>query len=102
MYLTYQFSKIIQCGTEFSDVAGYTSRLGQLMEALDALNTEMENIAIDFPHEESVSSDSTIRFEGVSFNTPSGGLIVSGNIFVCPLLLTEKAALILILQTVIS
>ncbi|GJJ77348.1 ATP-binding cassette, subfamily D (ALD), member 4 [Entomortierella parvispora] len=77
MYLTYQFSKIIKCGTDFSDVAGYTSRLGQLMEALDNLNTEMENIAIDFPHEESVSSDSTIRFEDVSFNTPSGELIVS-------------------------
>ncbi|KAG0044219.1 ATP-binding cassette sub- D member 4, partial [Gryganskiella cystojenkinii] len=76
MYLTYQFSKIIQCGIDFSDVAGYTSRLGQLMEALDTLNSEMENIAIDFPHEESVSSDSAIRFEKVSFDTPSGDLIV--------------------------
>lgn len=83
MYLTYQFSKIIACGTDFSDVAGFTSRLGQLMEALDNLNTEMENIAIDFPHEDSVSSDSTIRFEDVSFNTPSGELIMSGN---CPML----------------
>ncbi|KAG0295628.1 ATP-binding cassette sub- D member 4 [Dissophora globulifera] len=77
MYLTYQFSKIIQCGTDFSDLAGYTSRLGQLMEALDQLNTEMENIAIDFPHEEAMSSDTSIRFENVSFNTPAGDLVLS-------------------------
>ncbi|KAF9105384.1 hypothetical protein BGX29_000083 [Mortierella sp. GBA35] len=78
MYLTYQFSKIIKCGTEFSDLAGYTSRLGQLMEALDALSTEMENIAIDYPHEESLSMDSSIRFENVTFETPAGDLVVSG------------------------
>ncbi|KAF9921187.1 ATP-binding cassette sub- D member 4 [Linnemannia zychae] len=78
MYLTYQFSQIIKCGTQFSDLAGYTSRLGQLMEALDMLNTEMENIAIDFPHEESMSMDSSIRFENVTFSTPTGELIVSG------------------------
>ncbi|KAF9428685.1 hypothetical protein BGZ94_001476 [Podila epigama] len=77
MYLTYQFSKIIKCGTQVSDIAGYGSRLGQLMEALSELNTEMENIAIDFPHEESVSSDSSIRFENVSLTTPTGDVIVN-------------------------
>ncbi|KAG0039037.1 hypothetical protein BGZ82_009941 [Podila clonocystis] len=77
MYLTYQFSKIIKCGTDISDIAGYASRLGQLMEALADLNTEMENIAIDFPHEESVSSDSSIRCENVSLNTPTGEVIVN-------------------------
>ncbi|KAI8606106.1 ATP-binding cassette sub-family D member 4 [Dissophora ornata] len=77
MYLTYQFSKIIQSGTDFSDLAGYTSRLGQLMEALDDLNTEMENIAIDFPHEETLSSDTSIRLENVTFNTPAGDLVLS-------------------------
>ncbi|KAG0257865.1 hypothetical protein BG011_003718 [Mortierella polycephala] len=77
MYLTYQFSKIIQCGTDFSDVAGYTSRLGQLMEALDEMNAELENIAIDFPHEESMTMDASIRFENVSFDTPAGDLIIS-------------------------
>jgi ATP-binding cassette subfamily D (ALD) protein 4 len=78
MYLTFQFSQIIKCGTGLSDLAGYTSRLGQLMEALDALNTEMENVAIDYPHEESLMSDSSIRFENVTFSTPGGDLIVSG------------------------
>ncbi|KAK5827188.1 ABC transporter transmembrane region 2-domain-containing protein [Linnemannia elongata] len=78
MYLTYQFSQIIKCGAEFSDLAGYTSRLGQLMEALDMLSTEMENIAIDYPHEESLSMDSSIRLENVTFSTPAGELIVSG------------------------
>ncbi|KAG0277296.1 ATP-binding cassette sub- D member 4 [Linnemannia exigua] len=78
MYLTFQFSQIIKCGAEFSDLAGYTSRLGQLMEALDMLSTEMENIAIDYPHEESLSMDSSIRFENVTFSTPGGELIVSG------------------------
>lgn len=78
MYLTYQFSKIIKCGTFLSDIAGYASRLGQLMEALDDLNTEMENIAIDFPHEESVSSDSSIRCENVFLSTPTGEVVVNG------------------------
>ncbi|KAF9938801.1 ATP-binding cassette sub- D member 4 [Mortierella alpina] len=77
MYLTFQFSKVIQCGTDFSDVAGYTSRLGQLLEVLDHLNTEMENIAIDFPHEEAMSTDTSIRFENVSFDTPSGDVVIT-------------------------
>ncbi|ORZ23878.1 ABC transporter transmembrane region 2-domain-containing protein [Lobosporangium transversale] len=81
MYLTFQFSKVIQCSTDFSDLAGYTSRLGQLMEALDGLNMELENIAIDFPHEEVMSHDTSIRFENVSFNTPSGDLIISNFTF---------------------
>lgn len=78
MYLTFQFSKVIQCATDFSDVAGYTSRLGQLLEVLDHLNTEMENIAIDFPHEEAMSTDTSIRFENVSFDTPSGDVVITG------------------------
>ncbi|KAG0208103.1 hypothetical protein BGX28_000859 [Mortierella sp. GBA30] len=75
MYLTFQFSKVIQCGTDFSDVAGYTSRLGQLLEALDELDTEMENIDVDFPHEEA-NSDSSIQFKNVSFDTPSGDPVI--------------------------
>jgi hypothetical protein len=78
MYLTYQFSQIISCGTVVSDLAGYTSRLGQLMEALDMLSTEMENIAIDYPHEEALSMDSSIQFDNVTFSTPTGELIVTG------------------------
>ncbi|KAF9208939.1 ATP-binding cassette sub- D member 4 [Haplosporangium sp. Z 27] len=77
MYLTYQFSKIIQCATDFSDLAGYTSRMGQLMEALDEINVEIENIAIDFPHEEAFSHDSSIHFENVSITTPTGDLVIS-------------------------
>ncbi|KAI7817319.1 ABC transporter transmembrane region 2-domain-containing protein [Gamsiella multidivaricata] len=77
MYLTYLFSKIIQCSTDFSDLAGYTSRLGQLMEALDELNTEIETIAIEFPHEEALSMDTSIRFRNVAFNTPTGDLVMS-------------------------
>lgn len=93
MYLTYQFSKIIQCGTDFSDVAGYTSRLGQLMEALDEMNAELENIAIDFPHEESMATDASIRFENVSFDTPAGDLVISSESIIL---------LFLILQTTLS
>ncbi|KAF9344186.1 hypothetical protein BGX26_004674 [Mortierella sp. AD094] len=77
MYLTYLFSKVIQCSSDFSDLAGYTSRLGQLMEALNEINVEMENIAIDFPHEEALSRDTSIRFEDVSFTTPTGDLVIT-------------------------
>ncbi|KAF9434465.1 ATP-binding cassette sub- D member 4, partial [Entomortierella beljakovae] len=77
MYLTFQFSKVIKCTSDFSDLAGYTSRLGQFIEALDELNIELENIAIDFPHEEALSHDTSIRLENVSFNTPVGDLVVT-------------------------
>ncbi|KAF9945181.1 ATP-binding cassette sub- D member 4, partial [Modicella reniformis] len=72
-----KFSKIIECTTDFSDLAGYTSRLGQLMEALEEMNIEIENIAIDFPHEEVLSTDNSIRLENISFHTPTGDLIIS-------------------------
>ncbi|KAF9582577.1 hypothetical protein BGW38_000043 [Lunasporangiospora selenospora] len=76
MYLTYQFSQVIKCAQDFSDLAGYTSRLGQLMEALEELNTEMENVAIDFPHETNAQSDTSIRFEKVTLSTPTGEPVV--------------------------
>jgi ATP-binding cassette subfamily D (ALD) protein 4 len=78
MYLTFQFSKIIDCTTDFSDLAGYASRLGQLLEALEDMNIEIENIAIDFPHEEPQSTDNSIRLENISFHTPTGDLVISG------------------------
>ncbi|KAF9362318.1 ATP-binding cassette sub- D member 4 [Mortierella sp. NVP85] len=77
MYLTFQFSKIIDCTTDFSDLAGYASRLGQLLEALEDMNIEIENIAIDFPHEEPQSTDNSIRLENISFHTPTGDLVIS-------------------------
>lgn len=89
MYLTFQFSKVIQCTSDFSDLAGYTSRLGQLIETLDEINTEMENIAIDFPHEESFSNDTSVHLDNVSIHTPNGDLVVSGtlDLLFCILLL---------------
>lgn len=78
MYLTFQFTKVIQCTTDFSNLAGYVSRLGQLVEALEEMNVEIENIAIDFPHEEIHSSDNSIRLENISFHTPTGDLVISG------------------------
>ncbi|KAF9975222.1 hypothetical protein BGZ73_001204 [Actinomortierella ambigua] len=81
MYLIYRMTTIVKLSSTFADVAGYTARLGQLMEALDELNTEMENIAIDYPYEETLSNEGTIRFESISFDTPSGDAIVKNFTF---------------------
>ncbi|KAF9166275.1 hypothetical protein DFQ26_008280 [Actinomortierella ambigua] len=81
MYLIYRMTTIVKLASSFADVAGYTARLGQLMEALDELNTEMDNIAIDFPYEETLSNEGTIRFESISFDTPSGDAVVKNFTF---------------------
>ncbi|CAG8565186.1 12629_t:CDS:10 [Acaulospora morrowiae] len=72
MYLINKFTNIIDQSAKISDLAGYTSRIGQLLEALDDINMELENVDIDHPFEEQQNSELSILFDHVSFTTPSG------------------------------
>jgi ATP-binding cassette subfamily D (ALD) protein 4 len=38
LYLIYRFTSIVKKGTKISDLAGYTARIGQLLETIDDIN----------------------------------------------------------------
>ncbi len=44
MYLIYLFSTIIEQSTKLSDLAGYTARIAELLEALEDIRDESEEI----------------------------------------------------------
>jgi ATP-binding cassette subfamily D (ALD) protein 4 len=75
MYLIYLFSTILEQSTKLSDLAGYTARIGELLEALDQVANEIENIEIDHPHRQDNQSE-TIEFEKVTLFSPRSKLIV--------------------------
>jgi ATP-binding cassette subfamily D (ALD) protein 4 len=50
MYLIFLFTQIIEQSSKLSDLAGYTARVGELLEALDQVDDEIENSEIDRPH----------------------------------------------------
>ncbi|RUS19090.1 ABC transporter transmembrane region 2-domain-containing protein [Endogone sp. FLAS-F59071] len=52
LYLIYRFTLIIEQSAKISDLAGYTARIGQLIEAISDIHSELENIDIDFPYQE--------------------------------------------------
>lgn len=77
MYLIYLFSTIIEESSKLSDLAGYTARIGELLEALDQVADEIENIEIDHPHSRQVDDQSdTIEFKDVTLFSPRQKLIV--------------------------
>lgn len=75
MYLIYLFSTIIEQSSKLSDLAGFTARVGELLEALDQVAVEIENIEIDHPHRKDEQSD-IIKFENVSLYSPRSKIIV--------------------------
>lgn len=75
MYLIYLFSTILEQSSKLSDLAGYTARIGELLEALDEVTDEIENIEIDHPHRQDDQSE-TIEFENVTLFSPRSKLIV--------------------------
>ena len=44
MYLVYLFTIIVQRASDVSDLAGYTARIGQLLEAIDDIENRLENV----------------------------------------------------------
>lgn len=75
MYLIYLFSTIIEESSKLSELAGYTARIGELLEALDQVADEIENIEIDHPDRQDEQSD-IIEFDNVTLFSPRSKLIV--------------------------
>ncbi|KAI9005801.1 ATP-binding cassette sub-family D member 4 [Phycomyces nitens] len=77
MYLIYQFTVIIEQSGKLSDLAGYTARVAELLEAMDNVDNEIENIEIDYPYREDDQSES-IEFENVDLLSPRSKCVVLG------------------------
>ncbi|OAD03035.1 hypothetical protein MUCCIDRAFT_178464 [Mucor lusitanicus CBS 277.49] len=75
MYLIYLFSTIIEQSTKLSDLAGFTARVGELLEALDQVAVEIEKMETEHPVRKEEHSD-IIEFENVSLFSPRSKLIV--------------------------
>ncbi|CEG76689.1 hypothetical protein RMATCC62417_11549 [Rhizopus microsporus] len=75
MYLIFLFSTILQQSTKLSDLAGYTARIGELLEAMDQVVENLENVEIDHPHHFDNGCDH-IEFDHVTLYSPSRKLIV--------------------------
>lgn len=75
MYLIYLFSTIIEQSSKLSDLAGFTARVGELLEALDQVAIEIEKMETEHPVRKEEQSD-IIEFENVSLFSPRSKLIV--------------------------
>ncbi|KAI9248694.1 ATP-binding cassette sub-family D member 4-like protein [Helicostylum pulchrum] len=76
MYLIYLFSTIIEESSKLSNLAGYTARIGELLEALDQVDDEIENIEIDHPHNRDDNQTDMIELEDITLYSPRSKLIV--------------------------
>lgn len=47
MYLISRFTTIIEQSAKLSDLAGYTARIGELLEAIDDIDDEMDAVQVD-------------------------------------------------------
>ncbi|CAG8644128.1 11576_t:CDS:2, partial [Racocetra fulgida] len=56
---------------------GYTARIGQLLEALQEVDSELENVDIDSPFSSQLSGELIITFDQVSISSPSGHQLLS-------------------------
>lgn len=46
MYLIFKFTNIIEQSSKLSDLAGYTARIGELLEAIDDMEDELGHVTI--------------------------------------------------------
>ncbi|KAF0443363.1 ABC transporter transmembrane region 2-domain-containing protein [Gigaspora margarita] len=77
MYLIYKFTEIVDQSVQISDLAGYTARIGQLLEAIEDVDNELENVDIDSPFSGQLSGELIITFDQISITTPSGHQLLS-------------------------
>ncbi|ORY94202.1 ABC transporter transmembrane region 2-domain-containing protein [Syncephalastrum racemosum] len=73
MYLIFRFTTIIEQSSKLSDLAGYTARVGEFLEAVDAVEAKMDTVFI----EGSTYGDG-IEFEDVTLIAPNQKMLVSG------------------------
>ena len=99
MYLIFKFSNIIEQSSKLSDLAGYTARIGELLEVIDDMEDELGHVTIGHSQQQQpVSSRYThhacrsllqtcdidgffnsdcIEFQDVELSSPSGKTLVS-------------------------
>jgi ATP-binding cassette subfamily D (ALD) protein 4 len=90
MYLIYQFTTIVEQSVKFAELAGYTSRIGQMLDKIDAQEkithgTEVDHVYVpDQKPPPASSSEKTatvqggIHFANVTLSSPTGKMLVNG------------------------
>ncbi|RIA93451.1 ABC transporter transmembrane region 2-domain-containing protein, partial [Glomus cerebriforme] len=81
LYLIYLFTRVVEQGTKISDLAGYTARIGQLLEVLESINDNIDNVDINYTFDDH-HGELSIEFDHVSFTSPSGTQLLSGFKFI--------------------
>ncbi|CAG8524988.1 274_t:CDS:2 [Paraglomus occultum] len=92
IYLVYLFTVIVQRASDISDLAGYTARIGQLLEAIDDIENRLEhvetvhdidgsleNIDSDFllDQQPNAYTELSISFDRVTIKSPAGKTLLT-------------------------
>ncbi|CAI2169389.1 2837_t:CDS:2 [Funneliformis geosporum] len=77
LYLIYRFTEIVKQSTNISDLAGYTARIGQLLEAIEDISNNTDDVDPDYPFEYRPGAELSIEFSQVSFASPTGTPLLS-------------------------
>ncbi|CAG8454414.1 64_t:CDS:2 [Funneliformis caledonium] len=77
LYLIYRFTVIVKQSTNVSDLAGYTARIGQLLEAIEDISNNTDDVDPDYPFEYRPGTELSIEFSHVSFASPTGTPLLS-------------------------
>lgn len=78
MYLIFKFTNIIEQSSKLSDLAGYTARIGELLEAIDDMEDELGHVTIgNSQQQQPVNSSDSIEFQDVELSSPNGKTLVS-------------------------
>ncbi|CAG8546815.1 9529_t:CDS:2 [Paraglomus brasilianum] len=89
IYLVYLFTVVVQRASDISDLAGYTARIGQLLETIDDIENRLENVGDIDSRLEHVDSDFlldqqpnaytelSISFDRVAIKSPAGKTLLT-------------------------
>ncbi|KAI7876940.1 hypothetical protein K492DRAFT_134633, partial [Lichtheimia hyalospora FSU 10163] len=69
MYLIFKFSNVIEQSSKLSDLAGYTARIGELLEVIDDIEDELGHVTIGHSQQQQPVN--------VELSSPSGKTLVS-------------------------
>ncbi|KAJ3187854.1 hypothetical protein HDU85_006247 [Gaertneriomyces sp. JEL0708] len=77
LFLTYRFRAIVKTVSRLGDVAGYTARIGHLLESIDDINADAaQHIAIHTSHKPGLHDRSYINIENVTLYHPQGHVLM--------------------------
>ncbi|KAI9310082.1 ATP-binding cassette sub-family D member 4 [Dichotomocladium elegans] len=76
LYLIFKFSTIIEQSKKLSELAGYTARIGELLEAIDDIEDDLIS-ETQQPQSDASTSDGSILFEDVRLVSPNGKTLLN-------------------------